>query len=161
MFDAALKSDPCLNISELQPEPAATTATFAFNVTVCAAAPPEKLAGLAAFLSVRYNFGGTHFACRVLDAAGREARPLPVRNGKHALQLAAAALANNEFFVRTAVTQPLPCLELYWVRAQGSVAGRATSQTPGHACTRSPARATQADQRSRIFAHCCSPAPLP
>lgn len=121
MFDAALKSDPCLNISELQP---AAAATFAFNVTVCAAAPPEKLAALAALLTVRYNFGGTHLACRVLDAAGRQARPLPVRNGRHALQLAGAALQGNSYFVRTAVTQPLPCLELYWVREGGRLCGR-------------------------------------
>lgn len=68
----------------------------------CSACPPtlpcdpacaaDKLAGLATFLTARYNFGGTLFVARVLDARGRRLRPVHVEDGGHALRLAGAAL---------------------------------------------------------------------
>ncbi|PRW34013.1 group-specific [Chlorella sorokiniana] len=112
-FQAALRSDRCLNVSELAPLPRKTE--FRFNITVCADAPEDKLVGLATFLTVRYDFGGQLFSSKVLDSRGKAVRPMMVKDGEQAMKLAGAALQGNHYFERTAVSSPLPCIDFYWV----------------------------------------------
>ena len=85
------------------------------SFTVAAHSAEDKVLGLATFLTVNYNLGGTRFISRVLDSSGQLVRPVIVRDGEHALKLAGAALAGNAYFVRTAVSQPLPCIRFHWV----------------------------------------------
>jgi hypothetical protein len=83
----------------------------------CPSAAEHKLVALATFLTVRFDFGGTKFAARVLDSHGHTVHPVHVHDGKHARKLLEAGLCGNPYFVRTAVSQPLPCMTVDWVRA--------------------------------------------
>ncbi|KAL4419187.1 hypothetical protein ABPG77_007777 [Micractinium sp. CCAP 211/92] len=119
LFHEALRRDRCLNISTLEAAapPRHAAAAFAFNVTLlqCENATDAKLAGLATFFTARLNFGGTLFISRVLNSSGHAQSPAAPSSPAHALRLAGAALAGNAWFVRTATSSPLPCLDFYWV----------------------------------------------
>lgn len=119
LFRAALERDPCLNVSALEAAapPRHFAAAYAFNITLlqCEDTPDAKLAGLATFLTARLNFGGTLFVSRVLNSSGHAQPPAAPASPAHALRLAGAVLAGNAWFVRTATSSPLPCLDFYWV----------------------------------------------
>jgi len=87
----------------------------------------ERQAGLATFLTMHHNFGGTVLKSHVLNATGHRMRPRRLLTPEKALRLAAAALETNPWFERTAISMPFPCFKFYWV------SGRACVRRGGHA----------------------------